>query len=110
MLTDVEHIVGEDAWREREEVLRESICNIIPCDILREDPLFIKQQESFEIIQTSICLEAACKTFAEYKDGVRKLVGLLKPGGFLLMFVEERETFTWSEIKDGVFFTSHLNK
>ena len=93
MLTDVEHIVGEDAWREREEVLRESICNIIPCDILREDPLFIKQQESFKIIQTSICLEAACKTFAEYKDGVRKLVGLLKPGGFLLMFVEERETF-----------------
>ena len=38
-------------------------------------------------------MEAACKTFAEYKDGVRKLVGLLKPGGFLLMFVEERETF-----------------
>ena len=89
--SDFKCIAG-DAWREREQGLRESICNIIACDILRNNPLFVKQ-EPFEIVQISICLEAACKTFAEYKDGVRKLVGLLKPGGFLLMFVEERETF-----------------
>ena len=33
------------------------------------------------------------RTYAEYKEGVKKLVGLLKPGGFLLMFIVERETF-----------------
>ena len=45
------------------------------------------------IISTSLCLEAACTTFAEYKEAVKKLVRLLKPGGFLLMFVVERQTF-----------------
>ena len=87
-----EHIAGDDAWRAREELLRRRITDIIPCDIFCDNPLLVKQ-EPFEIIQTSLCLEVACKTFAEYKDGVRKLVGLLKPGGFLLMFMEECETF-----------------
>ena len=73
-------------------MLRKRITDIIPCDIFRDNPLLVKQ-EQFEIIQTTLTLEAACKTYAEYKDGVRKLVGLLKPGGFLLMFIEERETF-----------------
>ena len=38
-------------------------------------------------------MECACTTYAEYKEGVKKLVGLLKPGGFLLMLLDERETF-----------------
>ena len=92
MLTEVEHISENDAWREREELLRKRITDIIPCDIFCDNPLLVKQ-EPFDIVLTNLCLEVVCSTFAEYKDGVRKLVGLLKPGGFLLMFLEERETF-----------------
>ena len=83
---------GGDAWRAREELLRKCITDIVPCDIFSDNPLLVKQ-EPFEVIQTSLCLEVVCTTFAKYKDGVRKLVKLLKPGGFLLMFVDERETF-----------------
>ena len=83
---------GDNTWREREDLLRKRITDIIPCDIFCDNPLLVKQ-EPFEVIQTSLCLEVVCATFAEYKDGVRKLVGLLKPGGFLIMFMEERETF-----------------
>ena len=92
VVNEVEQIAGDDPWREREELLRKRITNIIPCDILCDDPLLIKQ-EPFEIISTSLCLEAACSTYAEYKKAVKKLVSLLKPGGFLVMFSVERETF-----------------
>ena len=91
-LNEVEDIAGDDAWREREEQLRKSISDIIPCDIFRDYPLLSKQ-EPYEIVITSLCLEVVCKTYAEFKHSVKKLVGLLKPGGFLLMFMEERETF-----------------
>ena len=64
----------------------------MPCDILCNDPLLIKQKP-FEIISTSPCLEAACSTYVKYKEAVKKLVGLLKPGGFLLMITHEREAF-----------------
>ena len=92
VVNEVEHIAGDEAWCEREELLRKRITNIIPCDIFSDNPLLVKQ-EPFEIVSTSLCLEAACTTYAEYKEGVKKLVGLLKPGGFLLMFIVERETF-----------------
>lgn len=92
VVNEVEHITGDDAWREREELLRKRITNIIACDILRENPL-LAEQEPFEIVFTSLCLEAACTTYAEYKEGVKKLVGLLKPGGFLLMIIVERQTY-----------------
>ena len=88
----MEHTSGDNAWHEREELLRKRISSIIPCDIFSENPLLVKQ-EPFEIVNTSLCLESACTTYAEYKEGVKKLVGLLKPGGFLLMFIVERETF-----------------
>ena len=90
---EVENIVRDDTqWQDREGLLRKRISNIIACDIFCENPLLI-EQEPFEIISTSLCLEAACTTFAEYKEAVKKLVRLLKPGGFLLMFIVERETF-----------------
>ena len=90
---EVENIVRDDTqWQAREGLLRKRISNIIACDIFCENPLLI-EQEPFEIISTSLCLEAACTTFTEYKEAVKKLVRLLKPGGFLLMFIVERETF-----------------
>ena len=92
VVNEVEHIKGDDAWREREYLLRKRIANIIPCDIFRDNPLLVKQ-EPFEIVFTGLCLECACTTYAEYKEAVKKLVGLLKPGGFLVMLVDERETF-----------------
>jgi len=92
IVNEVEHIAGDDAWRKREKLLRKRISSIVPCDILSDNPLLVKQ-EPFEIISTSLCLEVACSSYAEYKASIKKLVGLLKPGGFLLMLVSERETF-----------------
>ena len=91
-VNEIENMTGDTAWRDREILLRQRIAAIIGCDIFQHYPLSIKQ-DPFEIICTSLCLEAACKTYIEYKSAVKKLVTLLKPGGFLTMFIVERETF-----------------
>ena len=85
-IEDVMRDSADTQWRAREGLLRKRISSIIACDIFCENPLLI-EQKPFEIISTSFCLEVACTTFAEYKEAVKKLVRLLKPGGFLLMIV-----------------------
>ena len=92
VVNEVEHVAGDDAWRERQELLRKRVSSIIACDILCDNPLLV-EQEPFEIVSTSLCLETACTTYTQYKHAVRKLVGLLKPGGFLVMFGVECETY-----------------
>ena len=92
VVNDMEHISGDDAWREREELLRKRIANIVPCDALNDNPL-LGTQEPFEIISTSSTLETACTSYVEYKAAIKRLVGLLKPGGFFLMLIPERITF-----------------
>ena len=84
--------VSKCGWKEREQLLRRTMKAVIPCDITKEYPLGV-QEEPFEIISTNLCLEAACKSYIEYKAAVKKLAGLLKLGGFMTMSVVERETY-----------------
>ena len=92
VVNEVEHTAGDNAWREREELLRKRITNIVPCDALSDKPLLV-EQEPYEIISTSLCLEPACTSQMQYKEAIKRLVGLLKPGGFFLMLIPERTTF-----------------
>ena len=89
---ELEGIAGDAVWQDREKLLRQCITSIIGCDIFQDYPLSIKQ-DPFEVIYTSLCLEAACITYTEYKAAVRKLVTLIKLGGFLVMLIVERQTF-----------------
>ena len=84
----------EFAWKEREDLLRNRMKKIIACDITKEQPLESGvYKEEFDIIMTSLCLEAACQSYAEYKSAVQKLSFMLKIGGFLVMIAVEEETF-----------------
>ena len=73
------HVVGElqskegdEAWKDREAALRSKI-KIIGCDITQEHPIGPTEEPSpFTVISTSLCLEAACETFTEYKNGNKK--------------------------------------
>ena len=82
----------------REAELREKITHILPCDIALEDPVkwpstWTSQLGSFDVVTTSLCLEAAVKSETEYRDAIAKLKKYLKPGGFLVMFSVIGETF-----------------
>ena len=81
-----------------EQALRKKITHILPCDIALEDPVkwpstWTSQLGSFDVVTTSLCLEAAVKSETEYRDAIAKLKKYLKPGGFLVMYSVIGETF-----------------
>ena len=92
VVNKLEQTEKEDAWKEREELLRSRLKSIIPCDITQDRPLG-DCEDKFDIIWTSLCLDAACNTYDQYKLAVKKLVAMLKPKGFLVMLEVEEETF-----------------
>ena len=91
---DLESNPGESAWREREVLLRSRV-TLTSCDITQEHPIGIESESEapFSVICTSLCFTAACNTYDDYKQGVKKLGKLVKPGGYIVMFDVERSTF-----------------
>ena len=72
---------------QREENLRKSIKAVVPCDVRQDPPIaegFAGPQ--YDIVMSILCLGGACETKGDYKDAIKKLISLVKPGGYLLLF------------------------
>ncbi|XP_070553315.1 nicotinamide N-methyltransferase-like isoform X2 [Ptychodera flava] len=80
-------------WEDRQTMVRQSIREIIHCDIHKSNPLEPKVYEPFDAIVTSYCVEAACPDKDSFKEAIKNIVNLLKPGGVLLTFTVLDETF-----------------
>ena len=78
---------------ERKKLLRQKIDKIVDCDISKAHPIDSNITEKFDIIHANSCLDAICKSLCEFISALKKLKMLLKPGGFLIVYVEERTTF-----------------
>ncbi|XP_059494920.1 nicotinamide N-methyltransferase-like, partial [Stegostoma tigrinum] len=72
-------------WMEKEKKLRDSIKQVLKCDVHQSNPLHPVQLEPVDCILTASCLEAACKDEAAYRTAVRNITSLLKPGGVLII-------------------------
>ncbi|KAJ7355138.1 hypothetical protein OS493_027927 [Desmophyllum pertusum] len=82
----------------REAELRKKVTHILPCDIGWEDPVkwpssWPSQSAMFDVVTTSLCLEAAVTSAEGYRHAIVKLRRYLKPGGFVLMFGVLGESF-----------------
>ena len=89
----VREIEGDTAWQDRVEMLRSKI-KIVSCNILEEHPLPLTEElNSFSVICTSFALEAACKTIDDFKSAIKKLVKVLRVGGYIAVLFAEDETF-----------------
>ncbi|XP_070553317.1 indolethylamine N-methyltransferase-like [Ptychodera flava] len=80
-------------WEDRQAMVRQSIREIIHCDIHKSNPLEPKVYEPFDAIMTSYCVECACPDKDSFKEAIKNIVNLLKPGGVLLIFTVLDETF-----------------
>ena len=70
----------------REESLRNAIKAVVPCNIT-EDPLIARGFEGpYDVVMVMLCFESTCKTRAEYKAAVRRMVPLIKVGGYFLLY------------------------
>ena len=74
-----------------EEVLRKKIVTITPCDITKSQCITEGYEGPYDIVFSSLCLEAASKSLDEYKNAMKRLVSLVKQNGYVLLFSTVRE-------------------
>ncbi|XP_069469643.1 nicotinamide N-methyltransferase-like [Ambystoma mexicanum] len=70
---------------EKEEKLRRVVKQVLPCDILKTNPLEPLLVPQFDCVLSSLCLEGACKTHDEVCSAVKNMSNLSKPGGHLVL-------------------------
>ena len=88
----VEGLEGDVAWQERVALLRSKI-RVISCNIKEDPPISIIEETKFSIICTSFTFEVISKSFDDLKAGVKKLVKLLRFGGYLVIVLDEDESY-----------------
>ena len=57
-------------------------------------------QQPFDAIITTLCIEETCSDFESYKANIRRLVGVLKPGGHL--FIGSMLGMTFYRVQDQI--------
>ncbi|XP_046368338.2 nicotinamide N-methyltransferase-like [Haliotis rufescens] len=70
---------------ERAVSIRDKICGILHCDIREENPFSPNFLPQVDIVTSSFCLEAVATDVASYERYARNMVGMLKPGGHLVI-------------------------
>ncbi|XP_038635548.1 nicotinamide N-methyltransferase-like [Scyliorhinus canicula] len=84
---------NREKWTEKEKKLRDSVKQVLKCDVNQTNPLDPVELEPVDCLMTSLCLEVACKDKAAYCAALRNVTALLKPGGVLIMNGVLNQTF-----------------
>ena len=76
--------------------VRRKIKSIIPCDVTKSPIVQLESDDVgklFDVVTTSLCLEACVSSEEHYKNTVAELCKLLKPNGYLFMNGVMGQTF-----------------
>ncbi|XP_067910357.1 nicotinamide N-methyltransferase-like [Heterodontus francisci] len=84
---------NREQWAEKEKKLRDSVKQVLKCDVHQSNPLYPVELEPVDCLLTSLCLESASKDKAAYCTALRNVTSLLKPGGVLVMIGDLKESF-----------------
>ena len=69
----------------RQEELRRVVKAVIPCDISKDSPIDPAYYGPYDVVISSLCIDAACTSLEEFAEAVCKLAKYIKPGGKLLI-------------------------
>ena len=95
----------------REDELRKRIKAIVSCDITADPPIQPGYEGPYDIVFSSLALEAALSSVEGYETGVAKLAKLVKPGGKLcLCGVEGREISHFYTVGSVTFYGLTVKK
>ena len=83
VVSNIEGQEGESAWQERAALLRSKI-KVVSCNIYDDHPIGL-EQDQFSIICTSYALEVACKSYDDFKVGIKVYLDLVGILSFYLM-------------------------
>ncbi|KAI8521146.1 hypothetical protein Bbelb_009000 [Branchiostoma belcheri] len=81
------------SWEAVQSRLRKAIKEVIPCDVTKDVPFAPRQYQQFDVLTTTLCLEAACPDRESYSAAVRRITRLLKPGGTFVLAGVTNQTF-----------------
>nr|XP_008120809.1 PREDICTED: nicotinamide N-methyltransferase-like [Anolis carolinensis] len=82
-----------EKWMEKEEKLRRTIKQVLPCDVTLANPLDPLVLQPVDCVFSSYCLESACNDVPTYRSAVKNVGSLVKPGGHLIFAVILEETY-----------------
>lgn len=87
----------QELVKQRTRELRRKIKHIVPCDIFDEMlvnvPHSADMQLQYDIVSTHFCLDVVTETINDYKLAVKRMSGIIKPGGFLHSLVSLEESY-----------------
>ncbi|KAL0994884.1 hypothetical protein UPYG_G00128740 [Umbra pygmaea] len=75
------------------DTLRQKVKQVLKCDICLENPFHPVTVPPADCVISSLCLEAACKDRESYRRSLSSMVGLLKPGGVLVLVGDLEESY-----------------
>ena len=91
-----------------ESRLRSSIQEIIKCDATKSNPTSnASASASYDCITSALCLETCSKSIPEYKQTIKHVASVLKPGGIFVLIGVLGQTFY--KVKEVEFFTLKLS-
>ncbi|XP_021363239.1 indolethylamine N-methyltransferase-like [Mizuhopecten yessoensis] len=108
-----EYVLGKEHSRqtvlERHSMMKEKVRDVFPIDVNMADPLGSGcDVNQFDIITSSLCLEAAAQTLNQYRSNAANVSSLLKSGGhFILNGVLEQ---TWYRVGEAKFSCVKLTR
>ena len=75
---------GEPEAREREEQLKKVVKDVVYCDVLSETPIEKGFEGPYDVVLEMGCLQTACGSVSIFRESIKRLAGLLKPGGTIV--------------------------
>ena len=91
IITEVE---GKDEMEieERMSMVREMVKAVVPCDITKDPLLPQEYLHHYDIVQSFLCLQAACETMEDCFACIARMASVVKPGGKIaLYFIDHKE-------------------
>ncbi|XP_062817173.1 nicotinamide N-methyltransferase-like [Anolis carolinensis] len=82
-----------EKWKEKEEKLRRTIKQVLPCDVTLANPLDPLVLQPVDCVVSTYCLESGCDDVPTYRSAVKNVGSLVKPGGHLIFAVVLEETY-----------------
>ena len=67
-----------------EERVRSAVKDVVYCNVLK-DPIMDDPSATYDVVSSTFCLEEACKNQDDLKAAVKRIAGILKPNGHLIM-------------------------
>ena len=77
---------GDEEVAKRQTLVRNVVKAVVKCDLTREPPIEPGYEQPYDVVMSSLCIEAVIKSNDEYQNMLTKLVSLVKPGGHLLLY------------------------